>query len=210
MYEIVEKHRSHGPHYQFRDSIIFLTWRLAFTLPSHVTEYFKLLNKTMQEIRSQDDLDNKKKNLHFYERFDQYDSALAGCKTPDFSLNDVDIAAIVKNSFHFYDGKKYLLHAYCLMSNHVHLVIMPIDDGPGEAVKVSTIVQFLKRYTAREITRVRNRKIRVWEHYYFDRFVRDYEDYGNVIGYVLNNPVKAGLVTVYSQWKDSYYNPDLL
>ena len=91
------------------------------------------------------------------------------------------------------------------MSNHVHFVIKPLRDSQGDYYRISKIVQELKSFTAQKINQQQLKKGQVRDRYYFDRIIRDSDDYYNVIRYVLNNPVKAGLVNEQSEWRDSYY-----
>ena len=42
------------------------------------------------------------------------------------------------------------------------------------------------------------------QHESYDHVVRDGEELDRIIAYVLNNPVKAGLVKNWRQWKWSY------
>lgn len=49
-------------------------------------------------------------------------------------------------------------------------------------------------FTARKINEVPHRRGPVWQRPYHDHAVRREEDLNAVIGYLLNNPVRAGLV----------------
>ncbi len=46
---------------------------------------------------------------------------------------------------------------------------------------------------------------KVWEDDYFDRIIRNEQDYYNVINYYLKNPVKARLVDYIKDWEYSYF-----
>lgn len=46
--------------------------------------------------------------------------------------------------------------------------------------------------------------IKNWQHESFDRVIRDAEELESTIRYVLNNPVKAGLVDEWQDWPFSY------
>jgi len=52
------------------------------------------------------------------------------------------------------------------------------------------------------------RKGRFWQEKSFDRVVRNREDLGEKINYVLNNPVKIGVVSHWSEYKYNYIHPD--
>jgi len=101
------------------------------------------------------------------------------------------------------------------MSNHVHTVFKPfLNDQSLHMVEGShplmyesadptlgVIMKSLKGYTAREANKILMRRGAFWEPESYDHFVRSDAEYERVINYVLNNPVKAGLVKNWSDWK---------
>jgi REP element-mobilizing transposase RayT len=86
-------------------------------------------------------------------------------------------------------------------------LVQPLIDDNGKFFKISTIVQRIKTYTAKNINMILNRNGKVWDDDYFDRYIRNDKDYYNVINYILNNPVKAGLSEQIEDWQFSYYKP---
>jgi putative transposase len=78
--------------------------------------------------------------------------------------------------------------AYCLMPNHVHLVVVPSTvDGLHRALKVVH-----GRY-AQRINRMRRRTGHLWQDRYFSSPL-DSNHFLNAVRYVELNPVRAGLV----------------
>jgi hypothetical protein len=65
-------------------------------------------------------------------------------------------------------------------------------------------MQSLKGFTAYECNRFLGREGEFWAHESFDHFVRDHEEWSRIIAYVLNNPVKAGYVSKWQEWRWSY------
>lgn len=57
--------------------------------------------------------------------FTKFDDWLDKCSTGPQWLKDERIAVTVAKKLHELDGIKYKLIAYCIMSNHVHLLINP-------------------------------------------------------------------------------------
>lgn len=83
---------------------------------------------------------------------------------------------------------KYRIHGFCLMSNHVHLVIQP-----GTA-PLSSSMQHLTSSYARYINRTQQRKGHLFQGR-FKAIVVDAENYlSELIRYVHLNPVRAGIV----------------
>ena len=204
MEELVERTRNRVPHIQFTDSITFITWRLAFTLPAQLRNIF-----TYEAEFHLDKINESEASSRAYQRFLDYDEALANHKVPGYSLCDPEISALIKNTLQFANGSSYELHAYCIMSNHVHVLLqaLPINQPIHT---ISSIVKSIKGFTAKGINQIQKTKGQVWEHMYFDRNIRDLDDYARVCEYIMNNPVKAGLVDEASDWKDSFYQPDLI
>ena len=63
--------------------------------------------------------------------------------------------------------------------------------------------------TARFCNLELNRSGNFWQHESYDHVVQTEEELSRTILYILNNPVKAGLVTDGKDWKYTYFNPDL-
>jgi REP element-mobilizing transposase RayT len=97
-------------------------------------------------------------------------------------------ADIVARAFEHFDHSRYLLHAWVIMPNHVHLLLSPCAEFP-----LSRIVAGWKRFTATKI-HARNRGSgSVWQKDYFDRLIRDWDHFINVARYIRGNPSKASL-----------------
>ena len=86
------------------------------------------------------------------------------------------------------------LFAYCLMPDHVHLLICP-ETG----VDLVSFVQGLKSKTTRVYwsTGVTGR---LWQRGFYDHILREDEDIERVAGYILANPVRAGLAKDITQY----------
>jgi len=93
------------------------------------------------------------------------------------------------------DAKRYRLLEWCIMPNHVH-VIIHCPDG----TQIGEIVKSWKTHSAREINRVLLRQGSLWSHDYHDRYIRDSVHLINVRSYIRNNPVNAGLCLSPEKW----------
>jgi REP element-mobilizing transposase RayT len=111
----------------------------------------------------------------------------------DCILRDPACAQIVQDELLRLDGQRYRLLAWCIMPNHVHVVVEPMADLPGT-------VRRWKSWTAREINRVTGRFGVVWQREYSDRFARNEKHLATMIDYVESNPVAAGLVGLPEDW----------
>jgi putative transposase len=79
------------------------------------------------------------------------------------------------------------------MPDHVHLIFTPLYDGDS-LYSVAEIMQGIKSASAHKINRVLNRGGEVWQRESFDRVLRREESLRAKIEYMVQNPVRAGLV----------------
>jgi methylmalonyl-CoA mutase cobalamin-binding domain/chain len=103
-----------------------------------------------------------------------------------------EIAAIVRDSVLHFDGERYDLGAWCVMPNHVHVILSP---KAGHALP--DILHSIKRHSAREANKSLGREGDFWQKESFDHIIRDAEDYWNQRDYILRNAKSAGL----EDWK---------
>ncbi|MCX6148912.1 MAG: hypothetical protein NTX22_00140 [Ignavibacteriales bacterium] len=75
---------------------------------------------------------------------------------------------------------------------------------------VTEILRKLKGSTSRECNKILNRQGAFWQHESYDHVVRSIDELRRIVNYVLQNPVKAGLVDEWGKWIWSYYNPKYL
>ena len=104
-------------------------------------------------------------------------------------LIDPKLAAVVENALLHFQGERYALSAWCVMPNHVHVVVTPFV---GYAL--SDVLQAWKSYSAHEINRRLKRKGRLWQKESFDHIVRNVAGLEKFVAYTEGNPVVAGLV----------------
>ena len=85
-------------------------------------------------------------------------------------------------------GRNYILYAYCLMSNHIHLLIREREDTIGMAIKriASSYVYYYNHKYSRD------------GHLFRERFksepVNDMAYFVTLLRYIHQNPLKAGMV----------------
>ena len=89
----------------------------------------------------------------------------------------------------------YFLPAYCVMPDHVHLLILP--TAPGR--HLSRIVATIKNAIAYDL---RGMHVGVrWQWGYYDRLLRTSDSTRQIAKYVVMNPVRKGLVTDFRDWR---------
>ncbi len=89
--------------------------------------------------------------------------------------------------FHYRQQQKYLLHDFVLMPDHFHLLITPV-------VTLERAMQFIKGGFSFRAKRELGFMHEIWQPSYYDRRVRDAEEFFAFRDYIRQNPVKKGLV----------------
>jgi len=201
------------PHWQEPGAEYFVTFRLAGSLPKKVIQQLKESRDTFKKNFSHK-VDYQSASRKFEALlFKKYESLLDGQGTGPNWLSNKNIADIVKEALHFRDNKEYDLYAFCIMSNHVHLVFRDLysnqeDQKIEETFAVTKILQGLKSYTGLMANRELNRTGSFWHEESYDRLIRNADELNNTIQYTLNNPVNINLVKDWRDWLHSYCKPE--
>jgi putative transposase len=164
--------RGYLPHFDSPETVQFITFRLADSLPQMVRE----------AIRHRED------DVHRIDR--ELDVGLGACW-----LGRPEIASLVEDALLHFDDKRYRLLAWCLMPNRVHVIVEVLHGH-----SLSDIVRSWKSFTAHRANARLGRTGSFWHADYFDRYMRNEAHLAQTIGYVEQNPVKAGLVREPRDW----------
>lgn len=92
------------------------------------------------------------------------------------------------------------IYGFCVMPDHVHIVL-----GPSEACDVITFVGQFKNLAQRAAWS-QGVEGSFWQKRFWDHFLRAEEQVEHVVEYVLNNPVRRGLV---EHWRDYPFSGSL-
>ena len=163
----------------------FITFRLADSLPQGILE----------QLRNQfehDKLTNFSEELRT--RIEEYLDAGAG----ECLLRDPAVARLVEETILNEHGTSCDVKAWVIMPNHAH-VVLRLNEG----YNLANVMKRIKGISARKINQYLGRNGKVWQADYFDRYIRDSEDFLRKCEYVEQNPVKAGLVKDAASWKFS-------
>jgi putative transposase len=137
--------------------------------------------------------------------FGKWDAVLDQGKGPDW-LRKPEIAEQVAAAMHFFDGKRYDLVEYCIMSNHLHMVLTPLQKAAEAHYSLAQIMHTIKGYSARRANQLLGRSGAFWLHESYDHCVRGAKELERILVYVVNNPVKAGLVAEWQAWPWTFYS----
>ena len=85
---------------------------------------------------------------------------------------------------------------YCLMPDHLHFLAGPREDG-------RSLLEFVSRFKGKTTNlswRI-GRHGRLWQSRFYDHAVRASEDLRDIAEYILQNPVRRGLVSRPDEWR---------
>ena len=227
-------YRRNLPHIQPPGATFFVTFHLAGSLPQSVLRQWREEKSQLETEKSRilklqngTDLASVEHRIFQQKRewFRKIEKTLDDAQSGPVWLKDDQIAKVVADSMHYLDGKVYHLDAYCIMANHVHVVFVPLPIQSSNVARtfslranandaqtkslcyntLSSIMQSLKGYTARRANQLLGRRGAFWQHESYDHCVRHPNECRRIITYVLNNPVKAGLVDEWEKWRWNYY-----
>ena len=174
--------RGYLPHHEGAERAQMITYRLHDSLPKAV---LLRLSEELENVAS------AKKESERRRRIEEFlDLGAGSCVLSNKSIAET----VVQNLLNF-DRKRYILHAWVIMPNHVHVLLTP-----GPAVTLAGIVHSWKSYTAKRANAILESQAEFWQREYFDREIRDEKHFAGAMNYIHNNPVMAGLCQNPEEW----------
>jgi type I restriction enzyme R subunit/putative DNA methylase len=190
--------RGYVPHFDAPGTVQHITFHLADSLPVEAVDRMQLQLENLSE--SEQKIEQRKRIN------DLLDMGHGSCL-----LRISECARIVEESLFFGDEKRYLLLAWVIMPNHVHVLIEQLPLWP-----LGKVVQSWKRHTTRQIKLYMKSAAMalekeaeynsaipesvIWQREYWDRYIRNSQHYETAIYYIENNPVKAALCDSPADW----------
>ncbi|MFZ4465126.1 MAG: transposase [Bacteroidales bacterium] len=205
-------YRRHLPHFQQPGQEYFVTWCIKDAVPARALEIYTIQldeisqhietskrNNADEQIISELKMEFSRVRRKYMKAFDD----LLHLQTEFIvNLSKYENTEIVINALCFWEGKRLENYAICVMSNHVHWVFRVFEkDENGEPVYLQDIMQSVKRFSANKINKIENRVGSVWHNESYDTTIRDQVHLFNAINYTIENPVSAGLVENWWDWK---------
>jgi len=184
--------RGYLPHFDAPGTLQFITFRLADSLPQTV------LKQLEQELAQ---LPVSARERERRKKIEQWLDAGLGC----CALRHPRMAELMQQTLQKFDGERYRLIAWCIMPNHVHVLIEP-------AISLPKILQSWKSFTGSwaishnaelglGVPKAAGAtKNQFWMREYWDRYIRDEGHFHSTVSYIHNNPVKAGLCNEAHDW----------
>ena len=161
---MILRYRGYLPHLELPNSIYFVTFRLAESIPAAVLANWRCERENI--IRN---AERQKRELSTYER--EKLKYLFSNKVEDYLdqhngtcwLKQPAIAQIVAQTLQHLDGTRYLLHAWCIMPNHVHVVFTVVSQEGKLDSDLIPILQSWKSVSAHKANKALNRTGPFWQ-----------------------------------------------
>jgi REP element-mobilizing transposase RayT len=204
MSEVVKRRGAYLPHWTRDGAWYAVTFRLWDALPQHVLESWQFerenIVKTAKQLgRQLSTVEEQRLARLDSQKLERYlDAGHGACH-----LKDVRIATLVQNALFHFDDQRYAMAAWCLMPNHVHVVVQPFagmkttSGMPVLRSELPDILHSWKSFTAKQANNLLRRSGEFWQAEYYDHLIRDEADFLHTVRYVLDNPKIAGL----GNWK---------
>ena len=127
-------------------------------------------------------------------------------------FNKLPWAEIVEQKIFEYCGKgEYLVHAYVVMPDHLHLILTPmVDERRAQIFSLIEIMQAIKGASGRAINQRMGRNGTVWQEESFDHVLRSSEGLDAKVDYVLQNSVRKGLVADWREYRWAWQRQERL
>ncbi len=174
------------PHCTLNGATYAVCVRLADALPQTVAEAWQCERAALLAEAGANPTIAQRDRLRelFSERVERYlDAGQGACW-----LQRPEIARVAADALRHFDGQRYELLAWCIMPNHVHVVVRPLGRHT-----LPQILKSWKGFSSTEANRLLNRQGEFWQPEYYDHLIRDAHDLAHAVHYVLQNPAKAGL-----------------
>jgi REP element-mobilizing transposase RayT len=187
------RQRKRLPHWEAPNSIYFVTFRFADSLPASVIQQIRADRRTALEKarrgRQPFSLAEQKRIRRLFSRRieDYLDKGSCSCR-----LANPALAENVAGALRHFDGVRYRLFAWCVMPNHVHVVFQP-----HAGFALAEIVHSWKSFSAHRINKASTIRGTIWQREYYDHLIRDGDQFVRAVRYVAENPERAGL----KDWK---------
>lgn len=210
-----EHYRGNLPHYQQPGQWYSVTCSLFGAMPKGAMDKYasrleiaKVNLKIAKTNQDKDDEITLLKKQYFIALNNYrlaYDKALHNTKSPKVSLMAENNRPVMEEALGFWEGKRLTSHAWCIMSNHFHWVLSVFkQDENGKPVHLEDILHSVKLFSARHINENEATEGQFWMHESFDTTIRNNIHFNNVVNYVINNPVSAGLVMDWQDWPGTF------
>ena len=178
------------PRWEASGAIYHVSFHLADSVPQAQLEIWRAERQRLTELAKTADRPLTPDEIVLLKRaYDEHVERYLASGYGSCLLRHAEVAEALKKTICHANGEKYALHEWCIMPNHVHIVV----GGFTDAAPIRDLIQTWKSVSAHRINRVLGRTGEVWHRDAYTRIIRDREEYSRQMSYVWNNPESAGL-----------------
>ena len=124
-------------------------------------------------------------------------------------LPDEDRTIVFDHILRDHEASRIFLQAVVVVPNHVHMLFVPLRGKDDWPIPLVDILQCLKGTTAHRINRLLGTVGPVWQEESFDHVLRSDESLQEKCEYIVQNPVRAGLVRKPEDYRWLWVNPEI-
>jgi hypothetical protein len=189
----VQTHQRNLPHWECPGATYFLTFRLADSLPAGLLRELQIQRAAWfraNNVQDQSGLDELTPELRkeYHRRFTAKEHQWLDEGHGRCLLRQPELRTHVEGTLLHFDEARYLLDAFVVMPNHVHVLLLPLPEYSRSDITASW-----KKFAARQINAVLGEHGALWQPETYDHIVRDTEQLESYRKYIAANPVKARL-----------------
>ncbi len=182
----------HLPRWEAACATYHVTFHLADSVPQEQLGIWRAERDRLKAIARQANRELTEQEITemkevFNVRVERYLASGYG----DCVLKNAEVAELLAGVLEHSNGKLYSLHEYCIMPNHVHMIV----GGFSAASPLNNVLTVWKRASGHAINKALARAGDVWHRDTYTRIIRDEREYAGQLRYVWFNPETAGITT---------------
>lgn len=148
--------RRHRPHIHPPGAVLFVTYRLADSIPKSTVREYKArkewLENQLKRARAAEHVNEAPELEKWLERLEKFnrdwflkfEAVLHQANYGPMWMRDERVAEAVTDSLRVLDGDAYRLDGYSVMSNHIHTIFKPfVSENNLREMKDEEVIQYL-------------------------------------------------------------------
>jgi carbamoylphosphate synthase large subunit/REP element-mobilizing transposase RayT len=185
-YAATKMTQRHLPHWEQPGATYFITFRLADSIASDVLAEWR--EERALWLKHHPHPWDWKTAHQYMRRFEQEREQWLDQGHGSCLLKHSHARKIIAQAFDHFDRDRYIIDAFIVMPNHVHVILKPLGTN-----SLTAILHSWKSFTSNEINRLMKQSGPLWMAETFDMIVRDWSHLASCRDYIAQNPEKAHL-----------------
>jgi putative transposase len=180
------------PHWEVEEGRYFVTIHLAGSIPAPGRARLRKIAEELRRTSEHSERDRLRLQRKIFAEMERW---LDRCEWNP-RLAAPEIAVMVASAIkHRHERGDWQIHQFVVMPTHVHFFCEVGTDG------LKPVMEDFKRWTGHQAAKLLSMDDgSFWQDEWFDHWSRSDAEDERIVAYIRNNPVKAGLVSHYSEW----------